>query len=354
MHDTKKRLAYLASLLLMFAITSPLLAYDEREIYIESENYGQGLDLNAVASLFGRSQDLADFEWRLNDPSRQISNLDLDGNGEVDYLRVIETSQHEVRLIVIQAVVGRDRYQDVATIEVARDRYNETSIQIVGDPYLYGSNYIIEPSYSYVPLIYDYFWGNRYYKPYYSRYKWGHYPRAYRAWRPHPVPYYNQHIGRHIDGQNHYRQTQTRRSTQVDQMHKSMQRDDYARQYPDRSHTTKREPQIDQRGVPENRSYRQHDNGDMTIQNTQARERSSYVRPTQQRDIRQNTPQAQRYQERQTNHINNRQTIEPSSDEKINQMRERLHLQPQNNQQEEKESSSHQNMIQMREKLHLQ
>ena len=49
------------------------------------------LDLRVVASIFGDSNNLQDFERRLNDPKLQISNLDLNNDNQVDYLRVIES-----------------------------------------------------------------------------------------------------------------------------------------------------------------------------------------------------------------------------------------------------------------------
>jgi hypothetical protein len=52
----------------------------------ESDN----LDLRAVTDFLG-TLDLQDFERRLNDPELQISNLDLNYDNDVDYLRVIET-----------------------------------------------------------------------------------------------------------------------------------------------------------------------------------------------------------------------------------------------------------------------
>ena len=40
--------------------------------------------------------------------SEVSENLDLNKNGEVDYLRVIESSKDETHKVTIQAVVGKD------------------------------------------------------------------------------------------------------------------------------------------------------------------------------------------------------------------------------------------------------
>ena len=331
MKSTKKFLVYLASLLILFTLATPLYAYDNRDIYVQSENFSQDLDLNAVASLFGNSKDLADFEWRLNDPYSQISNLDLNGNGEVDYLRIIETTQYDIHLIVIQAVIGPDLYQDVATIEVARDRYNKTIIQIVGDPYLYGRDYIVEPYYVYTPVIYNYFWGSRYYRPYYSHYRWGYYPRHYRSWRPRPVPYYNRHIRGYIDTRHRYKQTRVRKSHRAKQMHRGIKRNDYARKYPNRSYSKRQQHKRDKRQVrkgkhrksmqqqrPRHQTYnksttrqssqrQQH----QTRQQTHSRQRTDTHRQTQPQSRHQQRRSAQKRQENYRHQ--NRQSIQSQS-----------------------------------------
>ena len=122
-----------------------------------SNEISDNLDLNAVASIFGDSENLEDFERRLNDPDNRISNLDLNSDGYIDYLRVLENSSDENSLVLIQAVLDKDVYQDVATIEIERDVNNRHRIQIVGNSYIYGSNYIIEPEFVHVPLIFSFF-----------------------------------------------------------------------------------------------------------------------------------------------------------------------------------------------------
>ncbi len=191
--------------LLLISSHTALWAYNSQTIYPQNDNISQDLDLDAVASIFGLSSNLEDFEYRLNDPDSQISNLDIDEDGYVDYLRVVETAEDDVRHIVIQAALDNNIYQDVATIIVRRDLYQQTSTEIVGDSYIYGSDYVLEPRYSYTPIIYSYFWSNRYYQKYHSRYRHGYYPERYRRWRPHPTPYYRKHIHHHIDKRNHYR-----------------------------------------------------------------------------------------------------------------------------------------------------
>ena len=107
-----------------------MVAQDVTTITANSDDISDNLDLEAVASIFGESKDLEDFEKRLNDPKTQISNLDLNNDGEVDYLRIMETAEKNAHSISIQAVIGKDQYQEVAVIDVEKDSLCFTYCQI--------------------------------------------------------------------------------------------------------------------------------------------------------------------------------------------------------------------------------
>ena len=161
-----------------FLFASPILAQDRTTVNATSSEISDNLDLRAIASIFGDAKNLDVFERQLNDPKIQISNLDLNDDNQVDYLRVIESVEENTHLIIVQAVLGRDTFQDVATIEVERDRNNQVQVQVVGDVYMYGQNYIYEPVYVSTPIIYTTFWTPRY-RPYCSAWYWNYYPTYY-------------------------------------------------------------------------------------------------------------------------------------------------------------------------------
>lgn len=192
-------------------LAMPMVAQDRTTVNAMSREISDNLDLRAVASIFGDSRDLEDFEQRLNDPGTQISNLDLNNDNRVDYLRVVESVQDYTHLIVVQSVLGLDTYQDVATIEVERDRNNQVSVQVVGDVYMYGANYIYEPVYVTRPIIFTSFWVHDY-RPYCSSWRWGYYPSYYYAWSPFPVFRYRNNIHVHINFSHHYNYVNVRRS----------------------------------------------------------------------------------------------------------------------------------------------
>lgn len=218
-----------------------LVSYGQDVTTVTATNYdiSDNLDLTAVASIFGESKDLADFEYRLNNPKTQISNLDLNRDGRVDYLRVIEAVEADTHLIILQAVLGQDMYQDVATIEVEKDKRNQTvRVQVVGDVYLYGPNYIYEPVYVVRPVIFTTFW-YPHYVAYYSPWYWGYYPSYYSYWAPYPIFRYRSHVCNYINVHNTYNYVTVRNSTRAVAMHNSRRSDSYARQNPRNSFTSR-------------------------------------------------------------------------------------------------------------------
>ncbi len=50
---------------------------------------GDNLDLYAVLDLFQKSKTIEDFEKSLNGEKTGINNLDLDGDGNIDFLKVV-------------------------------------------------------------------------------------------------------------------------------------------------------------------------------------------------------------------------------------------------------------------------
>jgi hypothetical protein len=228
----KTKLILLALFVAVFV--SQIHAQNRTIIIAKNSDISDNLDLRAVASIFGDSKNLQDFERRLNDPNLQISNLDLNYDNQVDYLRVIESVENRTHLIIVQSVLDRDLYQDVATIEIEKDRYNEVHIQVVGNSFLYGQNYIYEPVYYTTPFIYATFWMSNY-RPYYSSWSWNYYPSYYYAWNPFPIFRYRSNINICLNTYNNYNYVNYRRSNFAVNLYQSRRSDGYERQYPNRS-----------------------------------------------------------------------------------------------------------------------
>jgi len=193
-----------ASLLVVMILATFLISAQKKiTVEVPTDDISKNLDLKAVATAFGESKNLEEFEQRLNDSDNKISNLDLNNDGEIDYLRVIEKNENNVHNIVIQSVLAKDKYQDVATIKVEKDQGNKTKVEIAGDPFLYGENYIIEPVYLYDPFIFAYLWSPGYYG-WHSPYYWGYFPPYFHHRRLLEAGMYRSHIYSHFGRAVHY------------------------------------------------------------------------------------------------------------------------------------------------------
>jgi hypothetical protein len=268
-----KRLTTL--LMTLVLISAALWAEQTVTVSANSSDISEGLDLKVVAKLFAEAKNLEEFETMLNNPDSAFCNLDLNGDGQVDYLRVVETGEGNKRLIVLQAVLAKDIYQDVASIYVEKDEKNEVSVQVVGDEYVYGENYIIEPVYVYRPVIYDWFWSTAW-VAWVSPWYWDFWPRwwyAHSCWAHdwywhHCYAYHHHHHccsfrpGRAVHNGYH-------------ELHSGVSRREYANTHPERSfssrnsgmtnareirnagHVTNRSDHRGDRGVSGNSSHRQ-------------------------------------------------------------------------------------------------
>jgi hypothetical protein len=106
---------------------------------------GDNLDLAGTLELFRTSKNLEEFEKSLNDSKSEVNNLDLNGDQEVDYIRVIDHVEGNAHAIVLQVPVSDTESQDVAVIEIEKKDNENASLQIVGDEDIYGKDYIVEP-----------------------------------------------------------------------------------------------------------------------------------------------------------------------------------------------------------------
>lgn len=141
------------AIFLFFSLTGRgQTAYDD-QYYGQTDNPvsnytglpGDDFSLEGALELFRQSSSPEGFEKALNDERNDVNNLDLDGDGLIDYVRVLDRTKGTLHAVVIQAIVGRGDYQDIAVIEIERKNRDEVAIQIVGDEDMYGGNVIIEP-----------------------------------------------------------------------------------------------------------------------------------------------------------------------------------------------------------------
>ena len=211
------------------------------QVYSKSEDISLHLDLQAVAALFAQTSSVQEFEQLLNSSSYPVSNLDLNGDGYIDYLRVLETVDGYNHVFLIQAVLAQDVYQDVATLVAEYPSYNSYSVEIIGAPYIYGPNYIVRPVFIARPPMFDHFRRSAY-EPWRSPWYWGHFPSHYK----HPAPVYLNHYQAYVNTfmSNHrYCHEMSYPSKphyeNYDNMTRDLQRNDYGAKNPEKSFTVR-------------------------------------------------------------------------------------------------------------------
>ncbi len=205
---------------------SILMGQDE---YFQTETGlpGDHLSLAAVLDLFKEAKSLESFEKLLNQEDNKVNNLDLDQDGQVDYIRVQDFVEDNAHAIVLQVPLDEKQAQDIAVIEIESTKDGEAILQIIGDEDIYGEAWIVEPfnevdngrgpnfEEDKVRLVVNVWaWPTvRFvYRPNYvawvSPWRFHHYPRWWSPWRPSAWTVY---FGHHHHHHRHFHAVPTHR-----------------------------------------------------------------------------------------------------------------------------------------------
>jgi len=106
---------------------------------------GDDFSLQGALHLFQMATSPEDFEKQLNTESNHVNNLDLNGDGDIDYIRVIDKTGKDVHALILQVPVSETENQDIAVIEIEKTGNANAVLQIVGDEDIYGEEVIVEP-----------------------------------------------------------------------------------------------------------------------------------------------------------------------------------------------------------------
>ena len=194
------------------------------------------LDLNAVAAAFAEANSPRDFEQILNSSRYMINNLDLNRDGFIDYLRVLETRQGVYHAFLIQACLGPGMFQDVATL-MAERRSDLLYVEVIGDRWLYGANYIVRPVFIKRPPMWDVF-GRPTYTAWTSPYYYGYWPNYYQLPKPVYLNHYQAYVNTYMSNHHYCRHCDypsSVRNSNYSQMTQSNARHDYQEVHPDQS-----------------------------------------------------------------------------------------------------------------------
>lgn len=135
-----------------------------------------GFDVNKLAQMVKTSTDPQTLEKAINNPNNHINNLDLDKDGNIDYLKVEEPAQNQLN--VVDDVSDADSVT-VARIHIEPNQANNTAdLSVQGNPNYVGYNNYYHSSFTFTDfLLLSYLMRpHPYYMP---MYHYGYYPSYY-------------------------------------------------------------------------------------------------------------------------------------------------------------------------------
>jgi hypothetical protein len=106
---------------------------------------GDNFSLQGALEMFKKAGSPEEFEKLLNTQDNKVNNLDLDQDGNTDYIKVINKKENDVQVFVLQAQVSEKESQDIAVIELEKTGKDNAVIEIVGDEDIFGEETIVEP-----------------------------------------------------------------------------------------------------------------------------------------------------------------------------------------------------------------
>lgn len=171
-------------------VTKPVV----QNVIVPNVHHADYLDLRAVAAAFSQSRSVQEFEQILNSQAYMINNIDLNGDGFIDYLRVRETLSGYKHQFAIQAVLAANWIETVATVEVLCSSSSVDYIKVLGSNKIYGPNYVYQPIFKGKVPMFAHIHGSNY-QAWTSPYDWNKYPTYYNK----PKPVSKEHYVKYVD-----------------------------------------------------------------------------------------------------------------------------------------------------------
>jgi hypothetical protein len=192
------------SFLFVFSLIIPSIAQNEEATGLPGDHFS----LEGALELFKKAASPEEFETLLNKKENEVNNLDVNGDNETDYIKVISKKDGDAHILILQVPVSEDENQDVAVINIEKTGREDAIIQIVGDEDIYGEEMIVEPSDGTEESLEDNGSGPSWssnntlvvvnvwtwpsvrfiysptYRPWVSPWRWRVYPNWWRPWRP--------------------------------------------------------------------------------------------------------------------------------------------------------------------------
>src|SRR5258706_12360899 len=107
---------------------------------------GDNFSLEGALEMFKKASSPEEFEKLINTENNGVNNLDLNNDGNIDYVKVIDKKDGDVHAFILKDALSEPESQDIAVIELERKEKDNAVLQIAGDEDIYGEETIVEPS----------------------------------------------------------------------------------------------------------------------------------------------------------------------------------------------------------------
>jgi hypothetical protein len=220
-------------LFMLVLITGISISYAQEDIKNDLPEYtGDNFSLEGALALFKDAKSLEEFEKLINQENNNVNNLDLNNDGETDYIVVEDIQENDTHVIVLSTFLNEKEKQDIAIIGIEKTGKESAILQIEGDSELFAENTIVEPfemdekmekskggpnAPEITPtsvVVNVWFWPSvRFiytpgYKVWRSPFRWGYYPKWWKPWRPYR---YSIFYGKCSYHRLHFKRTSTHR-----------------------------------------------------------------------------------------------------------------------------------------------
>ncbi|MGI6455757.1 MAG: hypothetical protein ACOX5R_09085 [bacterium] len=165
------------------------------DTYVQATEAAEGLDLQALAALAKQTKTPEEFEKLLNQPG-SINNLDLNQDGQVDYIRVTEygTNNEKAGGLSLSVDLDENQTQEIATIVTEKVNEQEAAVEIKGNEQIYGANQYYHARFPLTEMLLLSFLLDRDRDPWLSPYRYGRYPSWYKTYTPSPWSTYSSRV----------------------------------------------------------------------------------------------------------------------------------------------------------------
>jgi len=136
---------YVVGLAVLYAFAAPQTPAQGKSGRDSTGLPGDQFSLQGALEMFKQASSPEEFEKLLNTQDNHVNNLDLNGDGDVDYVRVMGKRERNVHVFVLQVPVSETESQDIAVIELEKTGSDNAILQIVGDEDIFGEQVIVEP-----------------------------------------------------------------------------------------------------------------------------------------------------------------------------------------------------------------